>query len=163
MHGFVTKRRRASEARPTLGSSAGSAWQAPEPMPRAHSTPAAASPSDCQPYLAIKSLGLLPVDQDPLSAQQDMQTAIAEPATLVGQLAQLLMQTGVIVLRKNVTHALAIGIEDKVRLLFAQPMMGLEMSDSFPLRSGRQNLFARVSFGFPSAPPDPALHRPAAA
>ena len=61
------------------------------------STPAAASSPHRQPFLLVEPLGLLAVDHHALPAQQDMQTAIAEPATLVGQFAQLLAQTGVIV------------------------------------------------------------------
>ncbi len=71
--------------------------------------------------------------------QQDAQTAIPEPAALVGQLAQLLAQGGIIVPCGTVTHALAIGIDDTTRPPFAHPVAGLEMSDSFPLRGGRQN------------------------
>ena len=41
---------------------------------------------------------------------------------------------------------LAIGIDDTARPPFAHPVTGLEMSDSFPLRGGRQNSFARKSF-----------------
>jgi DNA invertase Pin-like site-specific DNA recombinase len=49
-------------------------------------------------------LGLLAVDHHALPAQQDVQTAISEPATLVGQLAQLLTQIGIIVPGGTVTH-----------------------------------------------------------
>src|SRR5690606_34314919 len=92
--------------------------------PRANSPPAAASPSDRQPFLAIEPLGLLAVDHHPLPAQQDMQTAIAEPAALVGQLAQLLAKRSVIVPRGTVTHALAIGIDDTARPPLAHPVAG---------------------------------------
>ena len=68
-----------------------------------------------------------------------MQTTIAEPATLVGQFAQLLAQTGIIVPCGTVTHALAIGIDDTARPPFAHPVTYLEMGDSFPLGGGRQN------------------------
>lgn len=61
------------------------------------------------------------------------------PATLVGQLAQLLAKCGIIVPRGTVAHALAIGIDDTARPPFAHPMAVLEMHDSFPLRGGRQN------------------------
>src|SRR3546814_6630731 len=57
-------------------------------------------------------LGLLAVDHHALPAQQDMKTAIAEPATLVRLLAQLLTKLGIIVPRGTVTHGLAIGIDD---------------------------------------------------
>lgn len=63
----------------------------------------AASSSDPEPFLLVDTLGLLAVDHHALPAQQDVQTAIAEPATLVGQLAQLLTQTGIIVPRGTVT------------------------------------------------------------
>ncbi len=53
------------------------------------STSAAASPPHRQTFLPIEPLDLFPVDHHALPAQQDMQTAIAEPATLVGQFAQL--------------------------------------------------------------------------
>jgi hypothetical protein len=81
-----------------------------------------------------------------------MQAAITEPPTLVGQLAQLLTELGIIVLRGTVTHALAIGIYDSARPPFAHPVTGLEMSHSFPLRGGRQNPFARRSSVLPSGP-----------
>ena len=71
---------------------------------------------------------------------------VAEPPTLVGQLAQLLSQTGIIVPRGTVTHALAIGIDDTARPPLAHPVAGLEMSNSFALDGGRQNFFARRSF-----------------
>src|SRR5690606_18045096 len=90
--------------------------------PRAHSAPAAASSPDRQPFLTIEPLGLLAVDHNALPAQQDMQTAIAEPATLVGQLAQLLAQTSIIVPGGTVTHALTIGIDDTARPPFAHPV-----------------------------------------
>ena len=44
-----------------------------------------------------------------------MQTAITEPPSLVGQLAQLLTQTRVIVLGGTVTHTLAISINNTAR------------------------------------------------
>ena len=51
------------------------------------STLAAASTPHRQAFLLVEVLGLLAVDHHPVPAQQDMQTAIAEPATLVGQSA----------------------------------------------------------------------------
>jgi len=75
-----------------------------------------------------------------------MQTAIAEPPPLVGQVAQLLSELGIIVPRGTVTHAPPIGINDTARPPFAHPVASLEMSNSFPLRGGRQNFFARRSF-----------------
>ncbi len=75
-----------------------------------------------------------------------MQTAIAEPATLVGQLAQLLTQPGIIVPRGTVTHALAFGTDDTARPPLTHPVTSLEMRHSFPLRGGRQNFFASRSF-----------------
>jgi hypothetical protein len=83
-----------------------------------------------------------------------VKTAIAEPATLVGQLAQLLSQRGIVTPRGTVTHALAIGINDLARPPLAHPVAGLEMNHSFPVgaprrlrpRGGRQNFFARRSF-----------------
>ena len=60
--------------------------------------------------------------------------------------ARLLTQTGIIVPRGTVTHALAIGIDDTTRPPFAHPVAGLEMSHSFPLGGGRQNFFDRRSF-----------------
>src|SRR5690606_32573654 len=109
-------------------------------------TLAAASAPDRQPFLLVETLGLLAVDHHALPAQQDMETAIAEPPTLGGQLAQLLTKRGIIVPGGTVTHALAIGIDDTARPPLAHPMTGLEMSDSFPLGGGRQNFFARRSF-----------------
>jgi hypothetical protein len=41
-----------------------------------------------------------------------VQTAKAEPSSLVGQLAQLLAKRGIIVPRGTIAHALAIGIDD---------------------------------------------------
>ena len=111
-----------------------------------HGSPAAAPPPDCQSFLLIEPLGLLAVDHHALPAQQDMQTAIAEPATLVGQLAQLLTQASIIVPGGTVTHALAIGIDDTARPPLAHPVAGLEMSYSFPHGGGRQNFFASRSF-----------------
>ena len=52
------------------------------------STLAAAPQPHRQTFLTIQPLGLLAVDHHALPAQQDMQTAIAEPAPLVGQIAQ---------------------------------------------------------------------------
>src|SRR5690606_26055279 len=78
-------------------------------------TPTTASSPDSQSFLPIEPLGLLPVDHHALPAQQDMQTAIAEPATLVGQLAQLLSQLGIVGPRRAVAHALAIGVDDTAR------------------------------------------------
>lgn len=75
-----------------------------------------------------------------------MQTAIAETAPLVGQIAQLLAQGSVIVLVGTVAHALAISIDDTARPPFAHPVARLQVSDSLPLRGGRQNFFARISF-----------------
>ena len=72
-----------------------------------------------------------------------MQTAITEPATLVGQLAQLLSELGIIVPCGTVTHALTISIDATARPPFAHPVACPEMSDSFPLGGGRQNFFAR--------------------
>ena len=95
--------------------------------------------SNRQAFLLVEPLGLLPVDHDPLPTQQDVQTAIAEPATLIGQLAQLLSQIGVIVPGGTVTHALAIGIDHTARSPCAHPMAGMEMSHSFPNGGGRQN------------------------
>jgi hypothetical protein len=60
-----------------------------------------------------------------------MQTAIAEPATLVGQLAQLLTQ---------------IGIHDSARTPLAHPVARLEISHSFPPHRGRQNFVVRRYF-----------------
>src|SRR5690606_13780928 len=104
-----------------------------------------ASSSDPEPFLLVDTLGLLAVDHHALPAKQDVQTAIAEPATLVGQLAQLLTQTGIIVPRGTVTHALAIGVDDTTRPPFAHPVAGMEMSHSFPLGGGRQNFFDKRS------------------
>jgi len=41
-------------------------------------------------------LGFLAIDHHALPAQQDVQTTIAKPAALVGQLAQLLAKLGII-------------------------------------------------------------------
>src|SRR5690606_41331344 len=134
--------------------------------PRADCAPAAASTPHRQAFLLVEPLGLLAVDHHPLPAQQDMQTAIAEPATLVGQLPQLLSQTGIIVPGGTVTHALAIGIDDTARPPFAHPVAGPEMSHSFPHGGGRQNFFASRSLAAPpfgSTPRCPASCRPAAA
>ena len=68
-----------------------------------------------------------------------MQTAIAEPATLVGQLAQSLSQSGIVGPRRAVTHALAIDIDDTARPPLAHPVTDPEMGYSFPLGGGRQN------------------------
>src|SRR3546814_10810606 len=54
--------------------------------PRSNGTLATTAAPDRQPFLLVEALGLLAVDHHALPAQQDMQTAIAEPATLVGQL-----------------------------------------------------------------------------
>jgi hypothetical protein len=44
-----------------------------------------------------KYAGLIAVDYHAISAQQDVQMAIAEPMTLVGQLTQLLTQLAIVV------------------------------------------------------------------
>jgi len=112
----------------------------------ADGTLAAASPPHCQAFLPEEPLGRLTIDHYALIAQQYMQTAIAEPATPVGQIAQLPAQSRIIVPDGKVAHALAIGIEDTARPPFAHPVARLEMSDRFPLRGGRQHFFARNSF-----------------
>jgi hypothetical protein len=86
-----------------------------------------------------------------------MQAAAAEPATLVGQFAQLFAKLSVNVPRGTVPHTLAIGIDDPARPPLAHPMAVPEMSHSFALRARRQNFLP----GDPSAPLCPALHRPA--
>ena len=83
--------------------------------PRSNGTLAATSPPDRQPFLLIDALGLLAVDHHALPAQQDVQTTIAEPATLVRQLTQLRSQPGVIVPSGTITHAPPIGINDPAR------------------------------------------------
>ncbi len=108
-----------------------------------HGPPAAAPPPDCQPFLLV---GLLAVDHHALPAQQNVQPATAEPATLVDQLAQLLAKRAVIVPGRTVMHALAIGIDDTARPPFAHPVVDLKMSHSFPHVGRRQNFFARRSF-----------------
>ena len=52
-----------------------------------------------------------------------MQTPIAKSATLVGRLAQLLAQTGIIVPGRTATHAIAINIDDTARSPFAHPVI----------------------------------------
>jgi len=58
---------------------------------------AALSAAHCQAFLAVKTLGLLAVDQDTVTPQQDMQAAIAKPAALPGQIAQLRSKPGIII------------------------------------------------------------------
>lgn len=100
---------------------------------------AGASPPHRQTVLLVEPLGLLPVDHHALPAQQDMQTAIAEPATLVGQPSQLLAQNSVIVPVGTIAHALAIGIDDAARPPFAHPVARLEMSGSSSLSGARHH------------------------
>src|SRR5690606_29656533 len=121
------------------GPNAGSAGRALEQALWSRQHAAAASPSDRQSLLAIEPLGFLPVDHHALPAQQDVQTTIAEPPPLVRQLAQLLAKRGIIVPRRTITHALAIGIDDTAHPPLAHPVTGLEMSHSFPPGGGRQN------------------------
>src|SRR3546814_10333099 len=84
------------------------------------------------------------IRRPPLSTRTD--TLLPFTTLFRSQLAQLLTQTGIIVPRGTVTHALAIGIDDTTRPPFAHPVASLEMSHSFPLRGGRQNFFDRRSF-----------------
>lgn len=79
-------------------------------MPTAR--PAAVSLSDCQPFLQIQSLGLLPVDHDLLPPQQNMKAAIAEPPSLVGGLVQLFAERSLIASRETVALTLTIGINN---------------------------------------------------
>lgn len=80
-------------------------------------------------------------DHEPLPQQRDIQTALVEPPTLVGQLAQI----DIIVLGRTVTHTLAIGIDDSVRPPLAHRTAVIEVSKSFPPRDGGKNIFAEKS------------------
>ena len=73
----------------------------------------AASPPDV-PH-SVEPLGLLAVDHHALPSQQDMQTTVAVPAPLVGQIAQLLTQRTVVVSDGTIALTLAIGIDDTAR------------------------------------------------
>src|SRR3546814_5122132 len=84
------------------------------------------------------------IRRPPLSTRTD--TLLPFTTLFRSQLAQLLTQTGIIVPRGTVTHALAIGIDDTARPPLAHPVAGLEMSHSFPLGGGRQNFFDKRSF-----------------
>ena len=55
------------------------------------------------------------------------------------------MQIGIIVPRETATHAFAIGIDDTTGPPFALPVACLEMSNDFPLGSGRQNFLPEDS------------------
>jgi hypothetical protein len=104
-----------------------------------NSTFAAPASPDRQSLLTVKALGLLAVDHHALPAQQDMQATIAEPASLVRQLAQLLAKLGIASPLGAISHALTVGSDHMARPPLAHPVTILEMINSFPLRGGRQN------------------------
>ena len=109
-------------------------------------TIAAASPPHRQTFLLSEPLGLLAVDHHAFPARQDVQTTIAEPAPLVGQIAQPLAQAGILVLDGTIAHTFAISIDDTARPPLAYPMKCLEMCGRFPLRDGRHHFFESRSF-----------------
>lgn len=61
----------------------------------------------------------LAVDRDALAPQQDMQAAMAEPATLLRQGTQLLTKLCIITPARLITHTLAISVNDPERPPFA--------------------------------------------
>ena len=105
--------------------------------PRTNSATTVPSSSDRQLLLAVEPLGLLAVDHHALPPQQDMQPAIAEPAALLRQLAQLRPKIGVIIPLRPVAHALPISADDTTRPPLAHPQDRLEPSDRLSLGSGR--------------------------
>lgn len=66
-----------------------------------------------------------------------MQATIAEPASLLGKLAQLRPNLGIVIPLRPVTHALPVSAYDTTRPPLAHPQERLETRDRLSLGSGR--------------------------
>src|SRR6185369_7719304 len=113
--------------------------------------PRADRPAPC-PTLA-NSQTLFPIQPvDPVDArwltlapQQDMQPAIAEPAPLIGKLAQTAAQLRLRRTPRLVADHLAIGIDDRAGPTLRQSHYGLQMRDGFALSGGPYHFFDKSS------------------
>ena len=113
------------------------------------STLAAASTLHRQAFLLVEVLGLLAVDHDAVSAQQDVQPAIAEPAPLLCQGTQLLAKLRVTTAARAIAHARAISRNHPARPPLANIKQGLKMQHRFTFCSGRYHFFDSRSLASP--------------
>jgi hypothetical protein len=72
-------------------------------------------------------LGLLAVNQHPVAAQQDVQTAVSEPSSLLRTNAQLIAQIAIISAPESIADARAIYIDDVARPLLADIKQSLKV------------------------------------
>ncbi len=107
--------------------------------PRSHRPLAAAAAAHRQLLLAIEPLNALAVDGVALPLQQDVQSPIAEAATLVRQLVQPSAQDSVIATRPFVTHARPIDADHPARPPLAHLEGRGEIRHSLPSRCGRHH------------------------
>jgi hypothetical protein len=125
---------------------------------------AALSASHRQAFLAVQALGLLAVDDHAVTPQQDVQAAIAKPAALMRQLAQLLANVSIIRPPRAIAHTRPISADHPTPLRslsndashrrnlgllrppFAHPMHCPEMNNRVALDDGRYHFFDSRSF-----------------
>jgi hypothetical protein len=114
--------------------------------PRADGAPSPLPAPDRQPLLPVDPLRLLAVDRDAVPPQQDVQSAVAETASLAGQLAQTCPQILVALATRAVAHARPVGPDHGAGAPLAHPEPSLQPRDRLPLGGHAHHFFASRSF-----------------
>jgi len=128
--------------------------------PRAHGAPWSLPAPDRQPLLPVEPLRLLAINGDAVPPQQDVQSPVAEPAPLAGQLAEPRPQILVPLATRSVAHARPVGPDHGAGAPLAHPEPSPQPRDRLP-PGGRAHHFSDGrSFPIPHCP---AWHPPAVA
>src|SRR5690606_9581839 len=116
------------------------------PRARSNRTFATFAATHRQAFFAVKPLCLLAVDRDAVSAQQNVQPAIAKPTPLMRQFTKLLAKLRIITAARAIAYARAISRNHPARPPFADLKQSLKMPHSFPFCGGRHHFFDSRSF-----------------
>ena len=98
-----------------------------------------------QPFLAIEPVDAVDAGRLALPPQQDEQPSIAEPPSLIGQIAQPGAKLGVRRPARPVADHLPIRTDDRAGPTFRQAHHGLQMRDRVALDGGPYHFFDRSS------------------
>src|SRR5262249_49403390 len=107
---------------------------------------AAATAAYSQFLLPVKPEELLMVHDIALAFEQDMQAPVTEAPALPRKLGHPLPKSAIGGTRGVIANGHAAAADGFTRPPFAHPMIRYELSDSFPLGSGRYHFFPRRSF-----------------
>ncbi len=100
---------------------------------------APAATPDMQPFLAVDAEQALVIHLMTLTAQEDMQSPIAEPAAHTRQLLQPLAQHRIVLSDGLVAHGHATTADHPARPPLAHPVACHQMCDRLPLSGGRHH------------------------